>query len=155
MNERVVEILVYIMSEFRSNKTNPDHLELISRDLLKRGYTQHEISFAFSWLFERYKGETEELISNTEGGLPGSYRVLHEIEKLVISPEAYGYLLQLRQLNIMNDIEIENVIERAMMVGATHISADEIKALVATMLFSPEGTSDQSFYLSEGNDVIH
>jgi len=43
MNERVVEILVYIMNEMQGEKAAPNHMELISRDLLQRGYSENEI----------------------------------------------------------------------------------------------------------------
>lgn len=153
MNERVVEILAYIMTEIRGQNSNPDKLELISRDLLSRGYSQHEISFAFSWLFERYRGESEEVF-NISPASRGSFRVLHELEKAVITPEAYGYLLQLKQLRLMNDAEIENVIERAMMAGVAQIAAAEMKALIAAALFHPDDMRDKAFVL-DGNNVIH
>ena len=153
MNDRVVEILAYIMTEIRGQKSNPDKLELISRDLLQRGYSQHEISFAFSWLFERYRGETEEVFSISPAS-QGSYRVLHEMEKAVIAPEAYGYLLQLKQLRLIHDVDIENVIERAMMAGVARITLADVRALVAAVLFGPEGMRDRAFIL-EGNNLIH
>jgi uncharacterized protein Smg (DUF494 family) len=153
MNDRVVEILAYIMTEIRGQKSNPDKLELISRDLLQRGYSQHEISFAFSWLFERYRGESEEVFSISPAS-SGSFRVLHEMEKAVIAPEAHGYLLQLKQLQLVTDVDIENILERAMMAGVARITVEDTKALVASVLFSPEGMRDRALIL-EGNGVIH
>ncbi len=153
MNDRVVEILAYIMTEIRGQKSNPDKLELISRDLLQRGYSQHEISFAFSWLFERYNGESEEVFGISPASR-NSFRVLHELEKAVIAPEAYGYLLQLKQLRLLNDVEVESIIERAMMAGVARVTMAEVKALVVATLFSPEGMRDKAFIL-EGNSAIH
>ncbi len=157
MNERVVEILAYIMTEMGGNQSQPDKLEVISRDLLQRGYTQHEISFAFSWLFERYNGETEELMRNTGVTLASSFRILHEAERMVIAREAFGYLLQLKQLRLLNDVQIEFVIERAMMSGLHRVSEAEIKALVAAVLFSPDGASASTnpFFFLDENKVIH
>jgi len=155
MSERVVEILVFIMSEMRGKNSGLDRLEFLSNDLIQRGYTQHEISFAFSWLFERYKSESEELMHNNGATLEGSCRILHEAERTVITPKAYGYLLQLRRLGIMNDVEMEHTIERALMVGVARITETEIKSLVATMLFSPEGLTEKSFHMFEDNSIIH
>ncbi len=155
MNERVVEILVYIMTEMNGMNSQSDKLEVISRDLLQRGYSQHEISFAFSWLFERYNGETEELQRNTGASQAAAFRVLHEAERIIIAREAYGYLLQLKQLRLLNDMQIEFVIERAMMAGLSRINEAEIKALVAAVLFSPEGASEGAFFFHEENKTIH
>jgi uncharacterized protein Smg (DUF494 family) len=154
MNERVVEILVYIMTEIRGEKSVANHLELISRDLLQRGYTENEISSAFSWLFDHNQNESQKLVRQSEATLSGSFRVLHDLERLVISPQGYGYLLQLKQLDILSDAEIEEVIERAMMLGATRLSEAEIKSLVASMLFHFDGLNEAAFLL-EDDSLVH
>jgi len=155
MNERVVEILVYIMNEMQGEKAAPNHLEILSRDLLQRGYTENEISSAFSWLYERHQNENEALVRHTGPTLPGTFRVLHDLERLVISPEGYGYLLQLKHLGILDDAEIEQVIERAMMVGATRLPEEAIKSLVASAMCNLDGMSDGAFFVLEGGAVVH
>ena len=52
MKERIVEILIYIMSEMQGNK---GITEIDVRDLKEKGYTQSEISAAFSWLYDNMK----------------------------------------------------------------------------------------------------
>jgi len=155
MNERVVEILVYIMNEMQGEQAAPNHMEIISRDLMQRGYTENEISSAFSWLYERQQNENEELVRHTGPTLSGTFRVLHDLERLVISPAGYGYLLQLKHLGILDDAEIEQVIERAMMVGATRLPEEAIKSLVASTLFNLEGMSGGTFFALEDNAVVH
>jgi uncharacterized protein Smg (DUF494 family) len=155
MNERVVEILVYIMNEMQGEPAAAQHLEILSRDLLQRGYTENEISSAFSWLYERYQNEKQELVRHIGPALPGTFRVLHDLERLVISPAGYGYLLQLKHLGILDDIEIEQVIERAMMAGATRLPEAAIKSLAASALFKLDGMSDGAFFALEDNAVVH
>lgn len=155
MSERVVEILVYIMSEIRGKKTAASKLDVLSRDLLQRGYTQNEIGSAFSWLFDRYKADFEELVRHNGPTLNNSFRVLHDLERMVISPAAQGYLLQLRQLGILNDTEMEQIIERAMMVGSPRLDESEIKSLIAAFLFTPAGLSEGSFFFFEDSKSIN
>ena len=155
MNERVVEILVYIMNEIRDDKQAATKLDLLSRDLLQRGYTENEISSAFSWLFDRYKADFEELIRNDGPSIDGSFRILHDLERMVITPSAHGYLLQLRALGIVDDAEIEQIIERAMMMGGSRIDENEIKSLVASTLFYPPGLPEGSFLFLELSKIIH
>ena len=57
MKEKVVEILLYLMSEIRDDKRLAD-IDL--NDLQNRGYSQSEISAAFSWLFDTLQGSTIE-----------------------------------------------------------------------------------------------
>ena len=40
MNERVVEILIYIMSEIRSNRKASSKLYILSKNLIQQGYTE-------------------------------------------------------------------------------------------------------------------
>lgn len=155
MNDRVVEILVYIMAEIHGKQTQPEQLELISRDLEKKGYTQLEISSAFSWLFDRFQDSAGEPVGTTTAILPQSFRVLSDSEKLVFSTGAFGYLLQLRRFELINDFELELVIEKAMMLGGTKITDKEIKALVATVLFSPEGLNERMLLLYDDSEIIH
>ncbi len=50
MQERIVEIILFLVSELKSNKQlNDVDVSLLTES----GYTQTEISTAFSWLFER------------------------------------------------------------------------------------------------------
>ena len=155
MNERVVEVLVYIMNEIRDDKQAATKLDMLSRDLLQRGYTENEISSAFTWLFDRYKVDFEELLRHRDPASNHSFRILHDLERLVISPVAQGYLLQLRALGLLDDADIEGVIERAMMTGSPRIDENEIKSIVASMLFNPQGLPEGSFLFFDHGAIIH
>jgi len=155
MNERVVEILAYIMSEIRSDSQATTKLEMLSRDLLQRGYTENEISSAFSWLFDRYRADFEELVRNSGPTLVNAFRILHDLERMVITPAAHGYLLQLRALGILDDAEIEMIIERAMMMGGARIDENHIKSLIASTLFNPPGMPEGSFLFFDFSRTIH
>ena len=155
MNERVVEILVYIMDQIQSNKASLNQLEAFSQDLLNRGYTQNEISSAFSWLIEKIQSNFDEVVHN-EGPISSfSFRVLHELEQMVISPEAYGYILQLKELGLLDDTGVEQVIERAMMIGATQLDLFEIKSIVATVISPQMGMLGGGLFLSDDEPMIH
>jgi len=154
MNDRVVEILVFLMSKIRSRKSNLHKLELLSENLLTRGYSQNEISSAFSWLFERIEDDLEEIVKFNGAGNNQSFRILHDMESLLISPEAYGYLIQLRELRLIDDADIEQVIERVMMVGTSRVNTEEIKIIVASLLSQDDGGFKGQF-TSDGAPVIH
>ncbi|MFQ5772757.1 MAG: DUF494 family protein [bacterium] len=155
MNERVVEILLYIMSEIRRSSDESKQLELLSKDLIKKGYTECEISSAFSWLLTRLQNESEEIVQNQGPTLHNSFRLLHEIEHSIISTEAYGYIIQLKELGIINELDVEQILERAMMLGSTKVHIEDIKSIVAAMIFSPEGYGMGPYILFEDNSEIH
>ncbi len=149
MNERVVEILIYLMHEIRQKRGNIELMDGISKDLIGKGYTENEINAAFSWLFERFKSDTEDILVNEEADV-NSYRMLSDIERLVVSSEAFGYLIQLRQLRLIEQSEMEQIIERAMMLGVSSIGTEEIKTVVAALFFN----SDDSEMLPLGKSIL-
>lgn len=155
MNERVVEILVYIMKEIHSTENGIGKLDLLSEELVLKGYTENEISSAFSWFFDKIKDSFDELVKNTGPTLPNSFRVLHEVEKMIIVPEAHGYLIQLKELGIVDETEMEQMIERALMLGTSRVALEDMKAIVASSLFSPEGLFEGASQTSDSFFQIH
>lgn len=155
MNERVVEILVYIMKEIKATDQRIGKLDILSKELEQKGYTENEISSAFSWLFDRIKDNFDELVKNTGPTLPYSFRVLHEVEKMIIIPEAYGYLIQLRELGLLDETELEQIIEHALMLGTSRVTLEDMKAIVASSLFNPEGFYDVTNQSSENLFHLH
>lgn len=144
--ERVIEIIVFLLAEIRLNKQLAD-IDL--KPLTKQGFSQSEISTAFSWLFDKIAASSMEqapvVLATTftpEGNVEtsrsyadGPYRVYHEAERNIIAVEAQGYLLQLRELGLLSDNELEMVIDRIMMSGVPAVTLLEMKELVAAMVF--------------------
>lgn len=155
MNERVVEILVYIMKEIKSTEHGIGKLDILSEELAQKGYTENEISSAFSWLFDKIKDNFDELVKNTGTILPSSFRVLHEVEKMIIEPEAYGYLLQLKALGLLDETETEQMLEQALMLGSSRVTLQDMKTIVASTLFNPEGLFETSNQISDDFYQIH
>ena len=149
MYEKIVEILIYVLNEVR--RTNKPLGEIDVSVLQKKGYTEAEITTAFSWLFDRLRSMPE------PGRLPESnpsesFRVLHAAEQYVISADAFGYLLQLRELGLMTASQLEMVIDRAMMSGFEHLSVADIQDVVASVLFETDGSRGKM--IMDANDTI-
>jgi len=130
------------MKEIKSTDQGVGRLDLLSEELVQKGYTENEISSAFSWLFDRIKNNFDELLKNTGPTLPTSFRVLHEVERMIIQPEAHGYLIQLKELGLLDETEMEQMIDRALMLGTSRVTLDDMKAIVASSMFNPEGFFD-------------
>jgi uncharacterized protein Smg (DUF494 family) len=152
MKDRVVEILVFLMSEIQDNKPLQ---EIDVSQLRDQGYTTSEISAAFSWLYENsYQDRLESIRSGKAGS--GSRRIFHDVEKTVLSTNAQGYLIQLNELGLIDDRQTEMILERAMSSGYTGLTLQEVRDIVATVLSSGErsaGTGGHSMLNNE--DTIH
>jgi uncharacterized protein Smg (DUF494 family) len=140
MKERIVEILMYIMSEIQSEKGIVD---IDIGDLRNRGYTQSEISAAFSWLYDNMK-VNEAGITHQGVASDGSRRVLHDVEKQMLSTEAQGYLIQLRELGLLNDRDLELVIERVIMSGFEKLAPSELQEIVGSVLLAKAGSGPEA-----------
>ena len=149
--ERVIEIIVYLLTEMRENKQLS---EVDVQKLAKLGYTQNEINTAFSWVYSKI--HSGEKIFADEGPVPRSHRMLHEVEKNVIEPEAFGYLIQSRELGMITDMDIENIIDRIMGSGYMKVSEEDIKYFLAAYLLDIEDTSNKNKHiLLNMNDTIN
>lgn len=133
MQGKLIEILIILMNEINRRGVEFDQMEILSDKLLNQGYSEREISTAFSWVIERM-GEFDKSIEPR----PGSFRILHDIEKVFISPEAYGYLLQLYSLKLLNMDEMERIIEKSVISSSPRMKIEDMKSLVIDVLFDEE-----------------
>ena len=152
MQERIVEIIVYLIHEMRDDKRLG---EIDLRALSDRGYTQNEISTAFSWLFDKINlGDS--ILPAGNRSLPHSHRVLHETERSVITPESYGYLIELRELGLLDDMDIELAIDRIMMAGFSDVGIAEMKSVIASIIFDYDDSNRiGSRLMLNSKDTIH
>ncbi len=136
MQERLIDIIMYLLKEFNNNKTYDDYNSL-SEKLIANGYTNVEINFALNWIFNNLaekKRNRNEQFEYT----PRANRLLHDLEKIVFSKNAYGYLLQMRQLGLLNDVEFEEIIDEALLNASTPVEVDDVKRIAALILFDDE-----------------
>ncbi|HHJ53387.1 MAG TPA: DUF494 family protein [Caldithrix abyssi] len=154
MEERLVEIIVYLLKEFRHKQQAQNYTKL-SEELLSQGYTTDEISLAFKWIANFWQDRSIE--EDEFKYLERSARILHDVERLVINPEAYGYLLEMRHLGLLSDMDVESVIDRALSMGTATITIDDIKSIVASIIFGLESkhNSWEGFVFPKGSNTIH
>jgi Smg protein len=152
MREKIVEIIVYLMGELRNNIPLG---EIDLSVLTNSGYTPTEISTAFSWLYEKID-LGENLVKEISKSSPHSHRVLHDAERMVFTPEAHGYLIQLRELGLISEEDIEAVIDRVMLADYVTAGMQETKSIVASILLESEDSRGiGSRIMFNGRDTIH
>ncbi len=152
MHEKVLELIVFILSELKDDKRLSD-IDISS--LTQQGFTHAEINSAYNWVFDHFMPGAS-VPGPFRTVKPYSHRILHSAERLAIAPEAYGYLLQIRELGIVTDEEQEFIIERIMMTGISGVTTDDIMSLIAAVLFESDDRSKQPPRLfSNGSETIH
>lgn len=151
MNERVMEIIVYIVTEMRTSHVLEDSGQFLdlSKKLFDSGYTESEINFAFSWILEKVKSDA------TDKAEDHSHRILHDFEKVAISPAAYGYLIQLRELDLIDEVEMEYIIEKALLSESNPVTVAEMKEIVSALIFKPYDVMEGSFFMLDTSYNVH
>ncbi len=149
MNERVIEIILYLVSQIRQD-TPIEQIDV--RHLSTDGYTDSEIGAAFSWIADRTVfGGVERPVKSRTG-----FRVLHESERSLFEPEAYGYLLQLIEIGVLSDVDLEIILNRAHVAGLSALGVLEVKELVGMLLAeSTDVGFNGSRLMLSASDTIH
>jgi uncharacterized protein Smg (DUF494 family) len=152
MFERIIEIIVYLISELQ-DKRGFDDIDM--GELQELGYTKSEISTAFSWLADKID-VTERVYDNFTQPSAKSFRVLHSAEEEMFTKEAWGLLIQLQTLGLLNPEHTESIIEKALMSGFGEISAPLLRSIVAGLVFNAPVDGTSSFrYMLDGSDTIN
>ena len=134
MGNRVLEIVVYLMDHMRENNGSLPDMDDISLELLNLGYSDGEISSAYTWVVDRFDGNGETFFTD----FPDEHfsnRVLTPYERLQLPPDAFGFLIKLINLKVIDDEQLEAVLERTMTYGTRPVSLEQIKAIASAVLF--------------------
>ncbi len=151
MQEKVIEIIVFILSQLGESKGIG---EIDIGKLSGDGYTDAEINSAFAWIFSKI--ESGQPVFRPENPAPGSKRFFHTYEKKILTKDAIGYLIQLRELGILSDTDIETVIDRLISAGYHRAGSDEVKLIVSSIIFESENGSDLRYKLIlQNNETVH
>lgn len=134
---RIMEIVMYLVAEMEHRKELAD---IDTSTLRTLGYTETEISTAFSWLFDKVaRTVTQEAMYTAAKPFSPvgrmSFRPFHEVEHSLLSREARGYLLQLREIGLIGDSELEMIIDRLWYVGAQNVALETIRDISADVIF--------------------
>lgn len=154
MQERIFEIIIYVISQVKFNDQMINDINY--QDLEDLGYSASEISTALSWIID--SGELTNEVVLSESNLPqlDSFRILSEFEKDYFTEEAWGELQVLLSLGLIQPVHIEYIIERAAMFNFKNIGKDLLKGIISAVLFNRmlEPNAGNKIFLS-GSELIN
>ncbi len=152
MFERIIEIIVYLLSELREKS---DMSEIDLTKLKQLGYSNSEISAAFSWIVDRVEF-SDELFKGELFPSDVSFRVIQGSEVDLFTKEAWGEMIQLQILGLIDNDQIETMIEKAMVSGNQDIDKGAIHQFVANHLRNPDNHSKfGSRFMLDGSETIN
>lgn len=138
------------MNRLTDHQGAMSNIDEMSADLRSMGFTDNEISSAYNWLLKHFEDYPDSFSFSDKRNDSGSVRVLSDAERGVISPEAFGYLLQLRQLNLLTIEQMEMILDRCALFVNDPIDISEMKILASVAMFDT-GSSDLPYAVWVGD----
>ena len=131
MNEKVVDVIIWIVTQLKANKLDNVRLE----NLLKSGFTEKEISTAFSWILEKLESKQPNELMMLQIFPSKSFRVFHDTEKAFFTKDAFTSIVRLLSIGLMSNEHLEIMIDKAETFGFSKINDEMVKQYVAAFMF--------------------
>jgi uncharacterized protein Smg (DUF494 family) len=150
MNNKIIEIVVFLANHLNSNKKIED---IDFSLLLEQGYSMNEINSAIAWVYSKL--ETEELLFRDETHFSNSKRIFDKQEKKLLSVDSQGYLMVLLELGIITESELDLIIEKIRFSGMENLSLDDVKIFVSSLIFNKTNPDILEHFTLDNNQTIH
>lgn len=151
------DVLVYLYETYYRPDACPDSAALVKK-LSAVGFEEDEISKALGWLTDLAE-TTHELADQYPQQTAFSFgtRIYVASELDALGTAAVGFVQFLESAKVINPIQREIVIERALAATEGHISLDKLKVIVLMVLWSqgqePDGLMFDELFLDEDEAV--
>jgi uncharacterized protein Smg (DUF494 family) len=142
VDSRILEIVFCLMDFVQDGDEPMINLPEYSSNLKNLGYTDEEISTAYHWILNHMGSPSESLYS----AFPTctlSTRVLSEVERARLAPEAYGFLLKLANTGMINGEQFETILDRLALSGSRVMTPDQIKLIASAVMFNEYGEAER------------
>ncbi len=136
------EVLVFMFENYFANQSMPDDATM-EQELSAAGFEQNDILGAFDW-YQQMKS----MLSAPEHHYAHNVtamRMFTKVELKRINTESLGFLIFLQQADVINDVERDLIIDRAMALKKVFIGIEEIRWITMMALWNQGREKDYSF----------
>jgi Smg protein len=140
MVNRLIDLVV-LVAELSEHKGKS--LKELDAELVGLGYSSKEIEQAMFWLSSQRRSA---FLCGGSLAKP-AHRVLSPWEAMCLDSEAYGYLLHLQNLGIIDQDQFEKIVTRILPIGGEKLPLGELKTLAGSVIFNVgnEDYDEESF----------
>lgn len=144
MNENIIDIIAMTIADFQTKgKTKT----MAMKAMRSRGFSDKEISIAFSWLADKldkkFPSELVDLQTHTER----AFRLFDAEEQEYFTPNAYNDLIRYISIGLIGSEHIDIMLEKINMFMVSKITSKMLKQFIASYIFDapfPEQTGSSS-----------
>jgi len=137
------DLLIYMFENYLSAKNNLDFANM-TLELEAAGFNNKDIESALDW-FSELKEMSIRIPQSQSLKLNDKLRIFTEKEKEKFSIDGLGFILFLEQAHVLNSIEREIIIDRAMALNQNIINIDEVRSIVMMTLWNNGRENDYLF----------
>lgn len=136
------EVLVFMFENYFANHAQPDS-EVLTIELSAAGFAQSDIYGAVSW-FDEMKAMLHQP-ATVYAHQDTATRMFADIELKKINTESISFILFLQQAKVINDVERDLIIDRAMALMQEHIQIEEMRWITMIALWNAGREKDYLF----------
>lgn len=136
------EVLVFMFENYFANHAMPNN-DVMEQELSAAGFEQTDILGAFDW-FQEMKSRlhrADAFYSHKHSG----HRVFSETERKKINTESLGFVVFLQQAGVINDMERDLIVDRAMALKQQEITVEEMRWITMIALWNEGREKDYLF----------
>ncbi|MES2535448.1 MAG: DUF494 domain-containing protein [Pseudomonadota bacterium] len=147
------DVLVYLYETYYRPDACPDSEALVKK-LSAVGFEEEEISKALGWLTDLAEATNEFSHQHPQQtAFSFGFRIYVDRELSVLGTAAVGFIQFLESAKVLNPVQREIVIERALAASEAQISVDKLKVIVLMVLWSqgkePDGLMFDELFLDD------
>ena len=136
------EVLVFIFENYIAHHALPDN-DVMAQELSAAGFNQKDIQGAVGWFQEMKSMLTQPPAAYTHQH--SATRVLTDSELKKINTESISFVLFLQQANVINDVERDLIIDRAMALKQEQVNIEEMRWITMIALWNEGREKDYLF----------
>ncbi len=153
MRNRVLEIVVFLIEHIKGDASRLSDTDDLWATLEARGYSDDEISSAYSWLMRRFENTPQRFFSEFPA-TDVSYRILTQSERNRLTTESHGFLLKLIDAGVLNYEQFEIIMDRLSSADRRPAALEEVSSLASSVVFSELDEFEAQMLLEPGEDGI-
>jgi uncharacterized protein Smg (DUF494 family) len=132
----MMNLFSLIADQVKNRQELFDKESSIMETLLNGGYPLHEADAALTLMQTLVQRQTANFFGPASTTYPSGIRTMNSEERRRFTPEAFAFTLKLTHLGLLSQNQQEEILEKAMGLYRERIELDQVKGLVAFMLFT-------------------
>ncbi len=136
------EVLVFMFKNYFTNRDILDDITM-EQELSAAGFEQDDILGAFDWFQQMrsmFNAPTFDYAHDKT-----AIRIFTPSETKIINTESLGFLIFLQQAKVINDVERDLIVDRAMALNTSKLGIEEMRWITMMALWSQGRDKDYSF----------